>query len=289
MADKIKKRHRGSPGWALLLAWLSTLLLTALALLLTLLTTICSENFMRKQVARSHFADYAYSYLYDNFVSYGSSTGFEEDVITSTISREQINVDMEQAVTDLYAGNTAVNARENVKSEINDVLLADLTSRGKDVTEDVSSAVEIVADACRLDYANYVAIPLASQLYTVITKIERLLLPGMVGTAVLCAAALFLMIRLAGGSRFGVRCLTFTFLASALLCTLGATVLYTLLGLDNFSLEPASIRALVLTYLQNMFGSLGIFAAIYALIALILLALMFTAHHQLKRHYKQKP
>ena len=38
----------------------------------------------------------------------------------------------------------------------------------------LSSAVEIVADACRLDYANYVAIPLASQLYTVITKIERL-------------------------------------------------------------------------------------------------------------------
>ena len=29
--------------------------------------------------------------------------------------------------------------------------------------------------------------------------------------------------------------------------------------------------------------------SIYALIALILLALMFTAHHQLKRHYKQKP
>ncbi len=112
-------------------------------------------------------------------------------------------------------------------------------------------------------------------------------MPGIVGAAVLCAVALFLMIRLAGGSRFGVRCLTFTFLASALLCTLGATVLYPLLGLDNFSLEPASIRALVLTYLQNMFGSLGIFAAIYALIALILLALMFTAHHQLKRHYKQ--
>ncbi len=286
MADKIKRRHRGSPGWALLLAWLSTLLLTALALLLTLLTTICSENFMRKQVARSHFADYAYSYLYDNFVSYGSSTGFEEDVITSTISREQINADMEQAVTDLYAGNTAVNARENVKSEINDVLLADLASRGKDVTEDVVSAVEIVADACRLDYANYVAIPLASQLYTVITKVNRLALPGVIVTALLCAVSLVLMIRLAGSSRLGVRCLTFTFTAGAILCALGATVLYPLLGLDNFSLEPASIRALVLTYLHSMLGSLGIFAAVYALVAAILLGFMFVARHQLKRRYQ---
>ena len=268
MAKRTGKKRRGSVGWALGLSWLSTLLLTVLAIFLMLLTTVCSESFMRKQVDRSDFADYAYSYLYDNFVSYGSSTGFEADVITSTISREQIN------------------AGENVKSEINDVLLADLSSRGKDVTEDVSSAVEIVADACRLDYANYVAIPLASQLYTIITKMNRLVLPGVIAAALLCAVSLVLMMRLAGSSRLGVRCLTFTFTASALLCALGATVLYPLLGLDKLSLEPASIRALVLTYLRSMFGSLGIFAAVYALVAVILLGLMFAAHHQLKRQYQ---
>jgi len=277
------KKKRGSVGWALGLSWLSTLLLAILAIFLMLLTTICSEGFMRK---RSSFADYAYSYLYDNYVSYGASTGFDADVMTSTLSRDQINKDMEQAVTDLYAGNTAVNARENIKTDLNAVLVADLNSRGKDVTEDVASAVEIVADACRLDYANYVAIPLASQLYTVITKVDRLALPGVIVTALLCAVSLVLMIRLAGSSRLGVRCLTFTFTAGAILCALGATVLYPMLGLDNFSLEPASIRALVLTYLHSMLGSLGIFAAVYALVAAILLGFMFVARHQLKRRYQ---
>ena len=270
------KKKRGSVVWALGLSWLSTLLLAILAIFLMLLTTICSEGFMRKQVTRSSFADYAYSYLYDNYA----------DVMTSTLSRDQINTDMEQAVTDLYAGNTAVNARENVKTDLNAVLVADLNSRGKDVTEDVASAVEIVADACRLDYANYVAIPLASQLYTAITKVDRLALPGVIVTALLCAVSLVLMIRLAGSSRLGVRCLTFTFTAGAILCALGATVLYRLLGLDNFSLEPASIRALVLTYLRSMLGSLGIFAAVYALVAAILLGFMFVARHQLKRRYQ---
>ena len=116
------------------------------------------------QAGNAQLCDYAYSYLYDNYVSYGASTGFDADVMTSTLSRDQINTDMEQAVTDLHAGNTAVNARENIKTDLNAVLVVDLNSRGKDVTEDVASAVEIVADACRLDYANYVAIPLASQL-----------------------------------------------------------------------------------------------------------------------------
>ncbi len=284
--EKKKRARRRSTGWALLLSWLSTVLLTVLAILLLLQTTVCSAAFMKKQVSRSSFADYAYSYLYDNFVSYGASTGFDADVITSTLSREQIIADMQQNVADLYKGDTAVYTRDTFRDQLNDVLLADLSSRNISITDETKTAVHIVADACRLDYANYVAIPLASQLYTIITKIERFIFPGIIGTAVLCAVALFLMIRLAGGSRFGVRCLIFTFLASALLCTVGATALYPLLGLENFSLEPASIRTFVLTYLQNMFGSLGIFAAVYALVAAVLLGLMFAAHHQRKRQYQ---
>ena len=37
---------------------------------------------------------------------------------------------------------------------------------------------------------------------------------------------------------------------------------------------------------QTMLGSLGIFAAVYALVAAILLGFMFVARHQLKRRYQ---
>ena len=281
-----KNSRKGSAVWPMVLSWLSSLIVALLAVFVMLFTTFGNVGYMQSCVKSSGYAQSAYDDMVQDFISYGAATGFDADVMTSTLSRDQINTDMEQAVSDLYAGNTAVNARENIKTDLNAVLVADLNSRGKDVTEDVASAVEIVADACRLDYANYVAIPLASQLYTVITKVDRLALPGVIVTALLCAVSLVLMIRLAGSSRLGVRCLTFTFTAGALLCALGATVLYPLLGLDNFSLEPASIRALVLTYLHSMLGSLGIFAAVYALVAAILLGFMFVARHQLKRRYQ---
>ena len=147
------------------------------------------------------------------------------------------------------------------------VLVADLASRGKDVTEDVASAVEIVADACRLDYANYVAIPLASQLYTVITKVNRLALPGVIVTALLCAVSLVLMIRLAGSSRLGVRCLTFTFTGRCNCCAhLGATVSVSRCwDWTIFRWNPPPSGHWFLPILQNMLGSLGIFAAVYAL------------------------
>lgn len=66
------KKKRGSVGWVLGLSWLSTLLLAILGHFSDAADHYMREGFMRKQVTRSSFADYAYSYLYDNYVSYGA-------------------------------------------------------------------------------------------------------------------------------------------------------------------------------------------------------------------------
>ena len=64
-----RPRSKGNTVWALIMSWLSSLLLTLLAFFLVLLTTICSPAFMKQQVARSGFSETAYTYLYDNFAA----------------------------------------------------------------------------------------------------------------------------------------------------------------------------------------------------------------------------
>ena len=140
-----------------------------------------------------------------------------------------------------------------------------------------------MADACRQDYSNYVAIPLASQLYTIIEKFNRAVPAAVCITAVFCAVSIFLMLRLAGTPRFGVRCLTYAFTAAAALCALAATAIYPALHLENLSLSPASVKQLVLTYFQNLFGRFGLFALVYGAVAVILLALVLTAESRKKR------
>ena len=76
-------RRKGSVVWATVLSWLSSLLLALLALCLVVLMTICSASYMKEQVNRSDFSEAAYSYLYDNFISYGASSGFSADVMTA--------------------------------------------------------------------------------------------------------------------------------------------------------------------------------------------------------------
>ena len=270
-----RPRSKGNTVWALIMSWLSSLLLTLLAFFLVLLTTICSPAFMKQQVAHSGFSETAYTYLYDNFVSYGASSGFSADVMTSAISRDQITADMDSAVTRLYDGDTALDSRDSIQTATYDALLANLNARGVDVTSDVESAVAIVADACRLDYANYVAIPLASQLYTIIEKFDRIVPISVAAMALVCAASIFLMLRLAASPRFAVRCLTFAFTASAVLCSIGATALVPAMHLNNLNLNPASVKQLIITYVQNLFGRFGLFALVYGALAVILLALTF--------------
>lgn len=218
-------RRKGSVVWATVLSWLSSLLLALLALCLVLMTTICSASYMKEQVNRSDFSEAAYSYLYDNFISYGASSGFSADVMTAALSRDQITADMEDSITRLYQGDTAIDTRNAILNTTYDNLINDLNSRGVAVTSDVESAVVVVADACRLDYANYVTVPLASQLYTFIEKCSRVVPVAVAIMAVLCAVSLFVMLRLAGSSRYGVRCLTFAFTAAAALCALAATII----------------------------------------------------------------
>lgn len=283
LSKNASSRRKGNTFWAMILSWLSSLLLTLLALCLVLLTTVCSASYMNQQVARSDFSEAAYTYLYDNFISYGASSGFSADVMTAALSRDQITTDMEQSIDRLYQGDTAQDLRNEILNQTYDNLINDLNTRGVEVTSDVESAVVVVADACRLDYANYVTVPLASQLYTLIDKFDRIVPPAVAIMAVLCAVSLFLMLRLAGSSRFGVRCLTFSFTAATVLCGLAATVIFPAIHLEEMNLSPASVKQLVITYIQNLFGRFGLFAIVYGAVAVILLALVFTAGSRKKR------
>ena len=140
MAQKqaLHPHRKGSVVWATVLSWLSSLLLALLALCLVLMTTICSAAYMKEQVNRSDFSEAAYSYLYDNFISYGASSGFSADVMTAALSRDQITADMADSITRLYQGDTAIDTRNAILNTTYDNLINDLNGRGVEVTSDVN-------------------------------------------------------------------------------------------------------------------------------------------------------
>lgn len=270
---KRKNKERPGIGWALGLSYLSALLLVVMAALIVLLTTFCSEKFFLRELEKSSFAATTYSLLCENYESYAAATGFTGEVLTSAISPEKIASDMQTTITDMYAGDTAFDRHYEISNAIFDAMQADLNTRGIEVTETVETGIALVADACRSDYANYVTMPLASQFYTLESKVGGMLWLGLALTALFTAAALVLLVRLAPDPRTGVRCLLFAFMSAAGLCLLLAVVLYPVLNLTNVALTPTSLRLLVLRYIKDLLGSFGIYALVYGAVAALLLFL----------------
>ena len=71
--------------------------------------------------------------------------------------------------------------------------------------------------------------------------------------------------------------------AAAALCALAATIIFPAIHMETLSINPASVKQLIVTYVQNLFGWFGLFALIYGAVAVILLALTATARSRMKR------
>lgn len=277
----MKRKYNGTRpgiGWSLALSYLSALLLVVVAALLVLLMTFCSENYMKREVAKSAFPATSYALLCENYESYAAATGFEGTVLTGCIRESQIEADMQDTIERMYAGDTAFDKHYGVSNDIFDAMQQDLAGRGIEVTDTVQTGIALVADACRADYANYVTVPLASQFYTLETKLHKTVPVGLAVAALFAAAALLLLVRLAPDARSGVRCLFFAFTTAALLCLLLSCALYPAMNLSRMALSPTSLRLLVLRYIKDLFGSFAIFAAVYGVVAALLLFLTSAAH-----------
>ena len=70
---------------------------------------------------------------------------------------------------------------------------------------------------------------------------------------------------------------------AAALCALAATIIFPAIHMEALSINPASVKQLIVTYVQNLFGRFGLFAIIYGAVAVILLALTATARSRMKR------
>ena len=265
------KKKRGSVGWALGLSWLSTLLLAILAIFLMLLTTICSEGFMRKQVTRSSFADYAYSYLYDNYVSYGASTGFDADVMTGFMSVDQVESDMQDAVAGLYAKTLTYYTRDNIAEAVYSAMEQATADRGITLEGETKTAVETVAEAVRMEYASYTAVPLVGQLRTLVQKLQKVMVIGLVVSAVLLCAAVVSMLHISRkDAHLGARCLVYALGGAAVVCLVLGVGVKPMIGLTRLGIDPPALKNLLIAYVGGLFGRFVVMAVIYFVLAIVL-------------------
>lgn len=270
-----KGAGRGAAVWSLCLGALSTLLLVVLAALLMVYSTLCSASYMQNIARDSGFAATMYITLKEDYMSYGAATGFSPETMTGFLDEDQIAKDLDESIERLYQATYTANPHDEIAQSLYQAMEQEAAARGLELSSENAEGIEQLVQLVRVEYANYTAVPLATQLHTIISKVLRVIWVGVAVCAVLAAVALFLTVAIPRRQApLGVRCLVYSLLGAALVCLLLGVAVYPMLPLPHLNLEPLAYKNLIVSYVQGMFARFNLFAAIYFVLALLVAELL---------------
>ena len=247
-----KNSRKGSAVWPMVLSWLSSLILALLAVFVMLFTTFGNVGYMQSCVKSSGDAQSAYADMVQDFISYGAATGFDADVMTGFMSVDQVESDMQDAVAGLYAKTLTYYTRDNIAEAVYSAMEQATADRGITLEGETKTAVETVAEAVRMEYASYTAVPLVSQLRTLVQKLQKVMIIGLVVSAVLA------------------RCLVYALGGAAVVCLVLGVGVKPMIGLTRLGIDPPALKNLLIAYVGGLFGRFVVMAVIYFVLAIVL-------------------
>ena len=257
-----KNSRKGSAVWPMVLSWLSSLILALLAVFVMLFTTFGNVGYMQSCVKSSGYAQSAYDDMVQDFISYGAATGFDADVMTGFMSVDQVESDMQDAVAGLYAKTLTYYTRDNIAEAVYSAMEQATADRGITLEGETKTAVETVAEAVRMEYASYTAVPLVSQLRTLVQKLQKVMVIGLVVSAVLRISR--------KDARLGARCLVYALGGAAVVCLVLGVGVKPMIGLTRLGIDPPALKNLLIAYVGGLFGRFVVMAVIYFVLAIVL-------------------
>lgn len=269
------KKQGGTAGWTLGLAWLLSFLLVVLAVLLMLLTTLGSAGYMKSRVSACGYGETAYVTMRDEFISYGAATGFSEETMTAVLDPVQIEQDMKDAISGLYAKSPYRYDRPAIAEQAYAAMEAEAAQRGIALEGETIDNVKLVAEAVRQVYAGATSVPLVTLLHGALQKLRTVVGVGLPVCGVFLAMALILMLRISRyDARLGARSLAYALGGAGLVNLVLGLAVEPTLGLERLSLEPLAVKELLLGCVHGLFGRFLLAAAVCLLLAAALALLL---------------
>lgn len=184
----MQNRSKVRTGVSYVLAFFLSIFVAGFSALLVLQSTILSENFLQRQVDRSNYTDYVIERIENTFISYGMSSGFDEEFFSTVLDKEKVREDIRDVMASLYVGKSRDASTEEFRFMLYDKLVANVTERGFTVTEELDQSLKELVDYCAVTYRNELRVPMASVVASLLQKAKT---PVTLGIGITGALSLF--------------------------------------------------------------------------------------------------
>lgn len=242
------------------MTWIFSMLVVLLIGLLILRLSLCNSNFLKKQILDSNYLSLAEMEIEENFKSYGAAGGFESDVMLSLVDMEMLHADLFHAVDLLYGQNSQEPDYTAYENRVYQILTENIAQRNITMTDEIDEGVRILAQTCASDYAQRATIPFLSYLKPLILMVQKITFGALIGIVIACGVCLWLIFGMQRNKRSGLAYTCQAMIASSVLTCAAPFVLNSFLPVENLFLSPGSLKALLVTYVKNLFSSIWPFA-----------------------------
>lgn len=157
----------------LIFAFFLSFSLFFLSTLLIFTNTVDNPDYMRNQLGKSHYYDNAIEEVEDEFASYASASGFDQQFFKTVIDVNDVQMNVNQSLSVLYGEDSAPIDKSRLEDRFYDKLTENVKSRGISLSADTEKSLRLLAQTCTETYVQYISIPYASELAPFIGKTKR--------------------------------------------------------------------------------------------------------------------
>ena len=288
---KQRNKSRKSAAGSLItgaVAWVLSFLLVLLTMLGVVGFTVCNQRYLRSQVLESGFCKDTLEQLNENYVSYGNAGGIPAEVMTSIVSEDQIQQDMFRAVESLYDGDRRMISHPEVAQAAVEAIEANLESRGIQLTDEIRSAVQEMANGCQVDYDNYVQILIAPYVAPYMSRVSQMVWTGFGVLALVSVAALMILLALQRSAAARLRWCINAFSAAALASVLAPLLFDFFVNMERLNLKPENLKTLIASYTHGAVDVFFYFALIYVVVVIALTIAWRAGLKQYRLEYRRR-
>lgn len=160
-------------GITLIFAFFLSLFLFFLSILLIFGSTLENPDYMRNQLGKSHYYEHAIEEVEDEFSSYASASGFDQQFFKTVMDINDVQMDVNQSLSVLYGESAEPVDKSRFEDKLYEKLTENVKSRGITLSADTQKALQLLAKTCKETYVQYISIPYAADLAPLVGKAKK--------------------------------------------------------------------------------------------------------------------
>lgn len=280
------KKHIVRQTISYILAFLLSVCLTFITLLVVVRFGAFNESSLYKNMSSYGYYDYVYKDIMADVKSMTIPTGFPETIYEDIITQTHIYNDINGSLKAQFTGTEYTSTSSEIKQHLRENINRYFEENSYVATEEEESAINDYLNAVADDYDKYIEMPLANYLVKAKEVFNKVFLIAVIALLVVSLIIVYVILQLYKWLHRAFRYFAYASLGCATMVTAFPAYLYIEKLYYRLSLSPESFYRLVTTYIDNVLELFMYFGLLWLVIAIVFIcAAILTKKYQKREQH----